>query len=660
MASYASAGDWEKDSPVCPGRPFYVQPTEADVKELGLSLEVLCIIGDTYLFRHDMPGPGESPDVLRRYLRQGPYEKLSDAEYRAVMEEAVRLWPQSRYAHAGLAQALLASHGAQASLVDKRRAADEWLTAAEIAFSEGRVQYGSELAQMLADLGDKAALDRYFQRVFEILPPGDTGPWYVSYLQYAQALAKLSDERAETYFQKAIAVRPEGVWGAYEGYAQYLLANQKAQRVLELLAPDSPAQRAVPGDYFHYTRCRAFEQIGRKAEASTECQQARELIPPAKRMPSPGGQPGSGPSAQGSRIPFGLGLLARLLGVSLAQAAHNNPADDCRTNSGCAYYPGDPWGICYYYITWNLAELITNEAGGETYGSRAASGWTVRDRVNRVSTSACGTFGGATGACTSQCPDPQFCDLQKKYCCVIHAPDQFNDSHTSMITLDDIHLAYDVIDSHAPEPTSNFVPSGASGCTTGVCNNSLFCSQYGNDYEYAPEGPIFFYGNLATAYKCKGFQPGIPSNCNVVAKETCGDSTDGVGSDNCYGRATRNRTWNAGPQFTGSAGVTTSGNTKRLPVGAFMYRNDGFKTPGGKEFRVQARLETAGQANLRVQLKNSSGTVIHDFGVISVTSTTFSNKTFTSAIIVTSAASRVDVKNEGPGVVVAQTVIARD
>jgi len=182
-------------------------------------LEVLCVIADTYLFRHDLPGPDESPDILRRYLRQGPYENLSGAEYRTVMEEAVRLWPQSRYAHAGLAQVLLAGHGAQASPADKRRAADEWLTAAEIAFSEGRVRYVLELAQILTDLGDKAALDRYFQRVFELLPPGDTGPWYGSYLQYAQTLAKLSDERAETYFQKAIAVRPEGVWGAYEGYA---------------------------------------------------------------------------------------------------------------------------------------------------------------------------------------------------------------------------------------------------------------------------------------------------------------------------------------------------------------------------------------------------------------------------------------------------------
>jgi tetratricopeptide (TPR) repeat protein len=510
------------------------------------------------------------------------------------MEEAVHLWPQSRYAHAGLAHALLVGHGTQASPADKRRAADELLAAAEIAFSEGRVRCVSELAQILADFGDKAALDRYFQRVFQLLPVGDTGPWYGSYLQYAQALARLRDEQAETYFRKAVEVIPEGVGDAYESYARYLLGHHKAQAVMELLVPNSKVERAMYKPVFYHLRCQALEQIGRKAEATEACQRARDLTPSRGGMPSPGGQPGSGPSACGPQTPDEPGFLARLLGVGLAHADYENTNDDCRVNQTpykCTYHPEDPaglYGICFYDFVWNLAELITREAGGELFGSRAAVAWTVRDRVNRVSTSACGTFGGATGTCTSQCPDPQFCDLQKKYCCVIRSG-QFNFGSTP-VSVENLYLAYDVVDSHMPEPTSNFVPSGASGCTTGVCNSSLFCSQYGNDYEYAPEGPIFFYGNSATSFVCRGFQPGIASSCNVVAKETCGNSTDGVGSDNCYGRATRNRTWFAGPQFTGSAGVTTSGNTKRLPSGAFMYRNDTFKNPRGKEFRVEARL----------------------------------------------------------------------
>src|SRR5438876_4620928 len=95
-----------EEKPVCPERPFY-HPTDREVAETGLSPEVLCIVGDTYLMRHDIPGPQESPDLLRRFVQRGPYANLSKEQYIAVMKEAVRLWPKSHYAHEGLADALL-------------------------------------------------------------------------------------------------------------------------------------------------------------------------------------------------------------------------------------------------------------------------------------------------------------------------------------------------------------------------------------------------------------------------------------------------------------------------------------------------------------------------------------------------------------------------
>jgi len=114
--------DEDEETSVCEawGRPRYIVPSEG----FGLSIEVQCIIGDTYLVRHDMPGPDEDPDLLRRYLRQGPYENLSKEQSIVVMEEAVRLWPQSHYAHQGLAETLLGGHGNQGDSADKRRAAD--------------------------------------------------------------------------------------------------------------------------------------------------------------------------------------------------------------------------------------------------------------------------------------------------------------------------------------------------------------------------------------------------------------------------------------------------------------------------------------------------------------------------------------------------------
>jgi hypothetical protein len=260
------------ESPVCPGRPYYVQPTEEYVAESGLSLEILCIITDTGLDRRNVPGPDESPDLLRRYLLQGPYEvqKLSGAEYRAVMEEAVRLWPQSQYSHAGLARVLLGNNvqlDIKPTPDDKRQAAAELLTAAQIAFKQGKtsddLDYGMVLPPLLAELGDKAALDRYYERVFAILPEGEGR--YRSYLDYAEALDTLGDERAETYFRKAIEVSPKGVGDAYSAYASYLLHHHKAQSVLALLTPNSKADRAMPKLRFYSLRCQALEQVGQKS-----------------------------------------------------------------------------------------------------------------------------------------------------------------------------------------------------------------------------------------------------------------------------------------------------------------------------------------------------------------------------------------------------------
>jgi len=218
-----------------------------------------------------------------------------------VMEEAVRLWPKSYYAHAGLARALLGGHTApdvQPTPTDLRRAADEFQIAAEIAFSKGKIpdHIGNGLVQSLTELGDKNALDNYFKRVFELLTKSRNPEGYVrdqrcvSYLGYAQALAKLGDERAETYFQKAIQLSPEGVGDAYEFYGRYLLDHGKAQAALDLLTPDSKAQRVLPEDLFRNMRCQALEQLGRRRE----CGPAGSPAPPG--TPSPASS-GSGPSA---------------------------------------------------------------------------------------------------------------------------------------------------------------------------------------------------------------------------------------------------------------------------------------------------------------------------------------------------------------------------
>lgn len=75
---------------------------------------------------------------------------------------------------------------------------------------------------------------------------------------------------------------------------------------------------------------------------------------------------------------------------------------------------------------------------------------------------------------------------------------------------------------------------------------------------------------------------------------------------------------------------------------------------------MQARLQTAGQANLRVQLKNSAYQVIYDFGTKTFTSTSFVYMDFQSTIVVTPPVSQVILINDGPGVIIVQRVIGRD
>ena len=106
-----------------------------------------------------------------------------------------------------------------------------------------------------------------------------------------------------------------------------------------------------------------------------------------------------------------------------------------------------------------------------------------------------------------------------------------------------------------------------------------------------------------------------------------------------------------------------------IPAGAFIYKNDVFKNPGGKEFVVEALIIAIrcdpgvcqNTANLRVQLQNSVGVVIYDFGTITITASgSYSDYIFSSAIVVTAAGSQVRLINEGPREVTIQKVVARD
>jgi hypothetical protein len=166
---------------------------------------------------------------------------------------------------------------------------------------------------------------------------------------------------------------------------------------------------------------------------------------------------------------------------------HDVFSDDCRRqNQTCFPDPNVP-GTCFWADTLNLAEILYNEARGETRGAQATVGWTVRDRAyQRLS---CDSYPGAEGGgnvtqtcrATVPCSDPNFCDSSKRYCCVMHggtttlgAPQsQFNDEHVPFNTLYTGGFAYravHILNGWIPDVSTGFIPSGLDENNGSRCN----------------------------------------------------------------------------------------------------------------------------------------------------------------------------------------------
>lgn len=206
---------------------------------------------------------------------------------------------------------------------------------------------------------------------------------------------------------------------------------------------------------------------------------------------------------------------------------HTVATDDCRSTTYAQRSVCTSYGKCYYPYLINLAEILWNEARGESWGQSDMVGWTVRNRVlQRVS---CDVYVG--GITWSTCPnlpcgDPSFCDLSRRYCCAEHggttsvgsSHSQFNDGHVAMADLEDaatIQEAYDIVNGRIPDPSTGFIPPGITGCPSPLyC--SAACTTGANQTSPSPRGPMEYlgYNYCAAAASCKWY-----------AKNTCGDIT---------------------------------------------------------------------------------------------------------------------------------------
>jgi hypothetical protein len=146
------------------------------------------------------------------------------------------------------------------------RSANNYLLAEDLGMKEpmGDAHYYDEVALTLSLLGDGDRLDKYYSRVLEKFPlNGDMR------LQYANALARLGDNRAEEYYIKSIDMRREGkAIDERFVYAEFLLdkndpqADKKALEVLEKLDTRLSSQYFLKGV--------ALERLGKTKEAEVE------------------------------------------------------------------------------------------------------------------------------------------------------------------------------------------------------------------------------------------------------------------------------------------------------------------------------------------------------------------------------------------------------
>lgn len=252
-----------------------------------------------------------------------------------------------------------------------------------------------------------------------------------------------------------------------------------------------------------------------------------------------------------------------MVGVNLdddsAPREHTEYSDDCRTQNSTSCIP-DPNGVdCWTTPAINLAEIIYNEARGETRGAQAMVGWTVRNRAfqSLKTPSSCGTYPGAQGGgtvttdCRNTVPfsDPNFPQESTRYCCAMHGGQvywgtsgfQFSDEHVPFDTLRSggfINMAFRILNGWVLDMSNpGWRPSGISGCPqTPQCGTPTsttggpFCSYKGgvaNVSQLPPGGgPMEF---LSYDY-CASTNGAPLSSCKWYAGDICGNTdSDGNG-----------------------------------------------------------------------------------------------------------------------------------
>ncbi len=233
---------------------------------------------------------------------------------------------------------------------------------------------------------------------------------------------------------------------------------------------------------------------------------------------------------------------------------HTESADDCRVQPYTNGPVCDNFGNCFWTQGVNLAEVIYNEAAGETPGAQDTVGWTVRDRAFQGLS--CDSYPGGVNWHTSCSPQPcqpcstlpcnqstpDFCtnNNTKWYCCAIHGGQtqwgtsgyQFNDEHVDINTLVSSGVMDEALwvgNGLVPDVSTNWCPPGVGTCHTD-CAGPWSDGINFNFSDPSPNGPMEFRGNdyCAAGQSCKRYTADVCGNSggHLNPDSPCGQTAE--------------------------------------------------------------------------------------------------------------------------------------
>lgn len=354
-----------------------------------------------------------------------------------------------------------------------REALSAAIKAAEIALHGGKIRYTRAVSTLAVRSKDKAALQSMFRKY--LLAFEDEKGRYLALMDYADGLDRLDDAEAARFFDESTQVRsPWNSAEAHVRHARFLIKHGQPAQALELLNRFSKVERR------HFLGIALLRQQlihslgGETAAVDEEIAELRRMLRNAT---------GIGPIPKLSTRKTVPAINALRLPAAHA-FAHANSADDSRGINALNWIPS-VFDRGVFYAPWavNAAEVIYNEARGETPTAQTAVAWAIRNRAY-INMNGCDRYPGAEGhggvaACrvgTPQGPQfniPEFADGAQRWSCVVHggttavgaSQAQMNDGHVPFFDLDLAFFPFLIVlvaNGQTADPSTSFLPPPGS------------------------------------------------------------------------------------------------------------------------------------------------------------------------------------------------------